>query len=164
MASNSFVGVREPPQNTFSKRVETIEIDVDGVAVQREVVNIADSTDPDAKARVKTEAPAIDDPGLVVRVVPSAGNYDSDLLAIPAIETQVTDDETKVDAVILSNQTTRTQWVTLKNDLGVSYLNQYPLDPKQFAMLDFKGATFAGGIRWLAKEADAVHGQIVGNQ
>lgn len=165
MITPGTVGVGEPPAPQQTKQIDNVALaQPDTTAVRRQVVALGDPEAWGNIAPVATSTPAAGAAGLVVRPVPAAPSYDSTLQAIPDSATAVTAVDTQVGKVLLSNQTTQQQWVTLTDGGGGAYLNEYPLDPKQLVVLDFGGATLAGGVTWQASLASAVNGQIVGNQ
>lgn len=157
------VGVVEP--TAPSKQIDNVRLtNPSAAAVERQNVVVGDPDNWAQLARVLTTPPTTVDAGMVVRPVPF-DNFDSGLVPIPAIEGQLTDTETRVTAVILCNQTASIKKITLKDDTGAIYLNEYPLPARTLQSFPFYGARFASGIRWAAGTTDGdVNGQVVGHQ
>lgn len=162
MAINpSFVQVAPDGGGKYIDNAELLNPDV--VVVERQITITGDPENWDAMVRVRDAAPAADDHGMISRNI-DIGNYDSGLVAIPDSDDELTDTTTYVKAIILSNQTDEDQWVTVMDDASGAYLNRYPLLPRKTESIPFYGAKFAGGIHWMASQADAVNGHIVGHQ
>ena len=163
MIDPGYVGVGEPA--TATKRIDNTTItNPDTVVVERQIIGTGDPENWADIARVLGTPPAAAAAGLVTRNI-QAGNSDSGLVPIPAVEGQLTDVDTQVIAVLLFNVSSTVKKVTLKNDLGAIYLNEYPLPARTPLALAFHGAVFASGIRWNAGAVDGeVNGQVVGNQ
>ena len=100
-----------------------------------------------------------------VTVVGGSGSaYDSGRQVLPNTETSVTAVDTTVTAIILSNQTSQVQNVSIKDGLGNLWINAYPMKAKEFLVLGFNGAAFASGVKWWSDGTTVIIGQVVGRQ
>lgn len=101
--------------------------------------------------------------GDVIPVSMSGGNFDTGRIVVPNADTLVTGLPTTVTALILSNQLTTQQTITVSDNAGGVWLNAIKLTPNEFKVFQFHGALWAG-IRWNAVTLNAIVGQIIGSQ
>lgn len=96
----------------------------------------------------------------------SMGDYDSGYVVLSDTEAQLTDNPTKVAAIMLVNLTNQVQRVTVKDDAASpnAYLKTFKLEPAETKVIPFYGMMFESGIRWFASTAASVGGQVIGFQ
>lgn len=103
--------------------------------------------------------------GLLAQGAVMGVNYDSGLIAMPAVDTLVTAVATKVEVLLLVNLTTELQAVTVTDNAGapLTYVAGRELEALEVLPLLLGGLSMAG-VRWHAANAGAVNAQVRGYQ
>lgn len=156
----AYVSVTDAELGTL-KQIHNVVHTVGADLRHMQVAGIGDPEDSTAVAKVDN-APLLPTVyGIATRDVPP--NWDSGLLAVPAVITSIQASDLKVKRLFLMNKTNQVQQVSVTDGVGEEFLTNYGLAAGGFLSLDLGGLLFDGGLKWMAAVAGTVNGQVLGD-
>lgn len=161
--THSFVQVAP---DSSGKKIDNVSLDGGaGDLRQRQVTAQGDPDTFGAITKVSNARPDATDYGTHVRVVPDGTPYDSGLQLLTNASALLTATTTRVDVIVLINLLDTIQEATVTNNAGtpLAYCPAVQLQPREVRVIPMYGIA-AAGLKWFAKNSNAVNAQIKGLQ